>query len=243
MSPRRESAPESSGPSNAWMATFSDLLMLMLTFFVLLLTMSSLDSKKVRELARSGVHPEPSSNQNSAIPLEATVEPPLIASVTAALGRISEGEEERAAVRRLMDALLKLTGIGGFSWVDIRPWGVVVTVEGEGAFEKDRAVLTAETRRFIKSLGEIVGANDANLIIETYVHAEGDWDAQDRAWELALLRMDSAANAAEKSGIDGQRIRVLAKGRKAGSKEKAFVQGSENIRFNLVVGEQWAEWE
>ena len=36
--------------SGFWMITFSDLLMLLLTFFVLLLTMKSLDQKDVREL-------------------------------------------------------------------------------------------------------------------------------------------------------------------------------------------------
>ena len=34
---------------NAWMVTFSDLVMLLLTFFVLLLTMSSMDAKKLKE--------------------------------------------------------------------------------------------------------------------------------------------------------------------------------------------------
>jgi chemotaxis protein MotB len=32
---------------NAWMVTFADLVMLLLTFFVLLLTMSSMDAKKL----------------------------------------------------------------------------------------------------------------------------------------------------------------------------------------------------
>ncbi|MDY7038004.1 MAG: flagellar motor protein MotB [Thermodesulfobacteriota bacterium] len=36
--------------SNAWMVTFSDLVMLLLTFFVLLLTMSSMDSKKLKSM-------------------------------------------------------------------------------------------------------------------------------------------------------------------------------------------------
>ena len=36
--------------SNAWMVTFADLVMLLLTFFVLLLTMSSMDSKKLENL-------------------------------------------------------------------------------------------------------------------------------------------------------------------------------------------------
>jgi chemotaxis protein MotB len=35
---------------NAWMVTFADLVMLLLTFFVLLLTMSSMDSKKLENL-------------------------------------------------------------------------------------------------------------------------------------------------------------------------------------------------
>jgi len=35
---------------NAWMTTFGDLVMLLLTFFVLLLTMKSMDSGKVREI-------------------------------------------------------------------------------------------------------------------------------------------------------------------------------------------------
>lgn len=35
---------------NAWMVTFADLVMLLLTFFVLLLTMSSMDTKKLKNL-------------------------------------------------------------------------------------------------------------------------------------------------------------------------------------------------
>lgn len=38
----------SGGDTNAWMVTFSDLLTLLLTFFVLLLTMSSMDAKKFK---------------------------------------------------------------------------------------------------------------------------------------------------------------------------------------------------
>ncbi len=38
---------------NAWMVTFGDLITLMLTFFVLLLTMSSMDVQKAAEIARS----------------------------------------------------------------------------------------------------------------------------------------------------------------------------------------------
>ena len=45
MGKQREPAPEKKRDSNEWMATFADLVTLLLTFFVLFLTMSSLDSK------------------------------------------------------------------------------------------------------------------------------------------------------------------------------------------------------
>jgi len=46
----KNSAEEESGNTSAWMVTFSDLVMLLLTFFVLLLTMSSMDQKALKEL-------------------------------------------------------------------------------------------------------------------------------------------------------------------------------------------------
>jgi chemotaxis protein MotB len=35
--------------SNGWLTTFADLVMLLLTFFVMLLSMSSMDAKKLKE--------------------------------------------------------------------------------------------------------------------------------------------------------------------------------------------------
>jgi len=46
----RQNAADEGGDSNAWMVTFSDLVMLLLTFFVLLLTMSSLSKEGLKEL-------------------------------------------------------------------------------------------------------------------------------------------------------------------------------------------------
>jgi len=51
MNKRKKDMDEGPKPdSNAWMVTFSDLVMLLLTFFVLLLTMSSMDSKKLKSM-------------------------------------------------------------------------------------------------------------------------------------------------------------------------------------------------
>jgi len=47
---QQNSGEEKAKNTGAWMVTFSDLIMLLLTFFVLLLTMSSLDQKALKEL-------------------------------------------------------------------------------------------------------------------------------------------------------------------------------------------------
>jgi chemotaxis protein MotB len=46
---KTEASDVQSPDSSAWLVTFSDLIMLLLTFFVLLLTMSSMDTKKLKE--------------------------------------------------------------------------------------------------------------------------------------------------------------------------------------------------
>jgi chemotaxis protein MotB len=46
----KEDAPGIKADPNAWMVTFSDLTMLLLTFFVMLLTMKSMETGKAREL-------------------------------------------------------------------------------------------------------------------------------------------------------------------------------------------------
>lgn len=46
----KELSDEFTIDTNAWLITFADLVMLLLTFFVLLLTMSSMDTKKMKEM-------------------------------------------------------------------------------------------------------------------------------------------------------------------------------------------------
>ena len=50
---RKQKAPEAGGGSPAWMATFSDLMNLLLCFFVLLFSMSTIDAEKFAEVVAS----------------------------------------------------------------------------------------------------------------------------------------------------------------------------------------------
>ena len=50
---KKQKQPEGGGGSPAWMATFSDLMNLLLCFFVLLFSMSSVDAEKFEEVVAS----------------------------------------------------------------------------------------------------------------------------------------------------------------------------------------------
>ena len=56
MADKKKGGGDEEGPGidpQGWMITFSDLLTLMLTFFVLLFSMSSLDAKSLKEMTQS----------------------------------------------------------------------------------------------------------------------------------------------------------------------------------------------
>ena len=67
MSDEPQRSQEEEGDNNAWMSTFSDLLMLMLTFFVLLLTMSSMDKQKIDKVVRPGLQMQQGPSQHPSI--------------------------------------------------------------------------------------------------------------------------------------------------------------------------------
>ena len=65
MADKKKGGGDEEGPGidpQGWMITFSDLLTLMLTFFVLLFSMSSLDAKSLKEMTQSDALAAPSGN-------------------------------------------------------------------------------------------------------------------------------------------------------------------------------------
>lgn len=57
MSRKKEKKPEEATDSAAWLATFSDLNFLMITFFVLLLSMSSMDQRRFSDMLGDNISP------------------------------------------------------------------------------------------------------------------------------------------------------------------------------------------
>ncbi|MCP4679347.1 MAG: hypothetical protein GY854_28430 [Deltaproteobacteria bacterium] len=113
--------PQSSGfkaDPNAWMATLSDLIFLLITFFVLLITMSSLDAKKVKDAfglfdEADGVlsFSDTTTGSKSIVP---SVLDPISAMTSMEMESADEGEltlNKQRATKEILDTIA--TGING----------------------------------------------------------------------------------------------------------------------------------
>lgn len=240
---RRSDPPPPPGPNNAWMATFSDLLMLMLTFFVLLLTMSSLDNRKVRSLTRDGIHVDPNSSKDSAVKFD-EVEIGLnnAAKAMQALSHSPDDLTLQGEVKTRMEDLLELSGIHASAWVEVRPDGVLVSIDGGVAFEPNSTKLTPEANKFLRSFGAMVKDDEINVAVDAWVKGEGDFEQQELAWELAIRRADAVKNRLFKSGLAPERTRIMGYGFEGGVQEARFLRQPELVRVRAILGQPGAEF-
>ena len=202
---RRPPPPASGGPSNAWMATFSDLLMLMLTFFVLLLTMSSLDNRKVKSLTRDGIHMDPNSDKDSAVKFD-DVKLSHVSNTISAMQALTHDPADMALqgeVKTKMEDLLKVWGIHASAWVEVRPNGVLVNIDGGLAFEPGSNKLTPEVDKFLKNFAAVVKDDEINVAVDAWVKlilstppsmitsadcTPGFWNNEGQGWDEKFRR-------------------------------------------------------
>ncbi|MEZ4461605.1 MAG: flagellar motor protein MotB [bacterium] len=241
---RRPPPPASGGPSNAWMATFSDLLMLMLTFFVLLLTMSSLDNRKVKSLTRDGIHMDPNSDKDSAVKFD-DVELSHVSNTISAMQALSHDPTDMALqgeVKTKMEDLLKVSGIHASAWVEVRPNGVLVNIDGGLAFEPGSNKLTPEADKFLKNFAAVVKDDEINVAVDAWVKGEGDFEQQELAWELAIRRAETVTKRLFRAGLANDRARMMGYGFEGGAQEARFVRQPELVRVRAIVGKAGAEF-
>jgi len=211
---RQKSADGPGIDPNGWMITFSDLLTLMLTFFVLLFSMSSLDAKSLKELTQTdalaggdGVLeagepekavPAQSKDKPSVIPKKLTSVAEDVAQYLRMVGRGVSDERRRLLEQRIMER-------GKQEKVEISflPSGIEISFE-----EDDEMMSKGKISRGAQDQLRVVGdaAVDSGARVRVETSAKGD---DLNSWLAATQRASNISEFIRRhSGITKKRNRL-----------------------------------
>jgi chemotaxis protein MotB len=197
-----EAQPGANAPTNrAWMVTFTDLVSLMLTFFVMLFAMSSVKVEAFKNMASA---------------LSQTLNPARVESVLTPTARfnISTVFRKRAINLDYLAGVLQetigqdsaLTGTRVIRLDD----RLMIAVPGDLVFTPGRAVLSPTSREALFNLGGILRNIDNQISVEGHTDPAPPAGTEfPTNWELSLARAVAVANALKRAGYTED---ILARG-------------------------------
>ena len=192
-----------------WMATFADLMSLLLCFFVLLLSFATLDIIEFKGLVGSIRHafgvqyPDPGSHVGMKDSLITLYNKEKVAR---------ESPHNDKELRRKVRKLIEREQLAGAVEVTSGKDGVVVRVEGDMVFESGSHVITPASLVFLDEMSSIMRQFNYDVTVEGHTD-----DLQSKGvdapsnWELSALRAVSAVEYMASAGGLNER-RFSAKG-------------------------------
>jgi chemotaxis protein MotB len=194
-------APPESQPRTLWLITIVDLVTLLLAFFVLMFSMSQVETKKYAQLAKSygdTFNPAGAVAEKKPAP---RIQLPKIAHVP--------GDD-----LGYLEAVLKSAFAGTVTLKDVQfqrtSQYLILSLPVDGVFAPGSGSFSDEARGPVFDLGGVLSnLKNRIAVVGTAVMAPGEDDAA--AWGLAVARAQSMADALKTAGYD-QAITVLGRG-------------------------------
>jgi flagellar motor protein MotB len=253
MSKRRKALDDNPGDNTAWMATFSDLNFLMITFFVLLLSMSSMDERRFSDVSGSEVsdseeimRPEP--------PMGRSPLPVILQSRGSWVGQpqslpmAQEGGQSRPARdqwtgmrqhahRSLLDdpdardqdlplrsALEKVRDIVTVEAIDDDE--ITLSVEERVFFDQDTCNLTPRAVEVVRTIAGLSSELEGRLHVR----------AHRGPWALSAKRAGLVASMLDRLGVPGNRVVADVVSGREGTLEFSFVRSVDRARARVETG-------
>jgi len=193
--------------SQRWMVTFSDLVTLLLTFFVLTLSMSAMDGGRIQRAFGHSVSGDGGGTALVNLAPQSTKARP---------GWGGGSEEQVIELRALEESVDEEIGdLGLETAVDVREErrGVVLTLQGDVLFATGEAKIRAPGREVLKGLLPVLRRRSMLLSIEGHTDAtvSRSWTYRDN-WDLSIARATSVARFFNEAGINPARLAVVGYG-------------------------------
>ncbi len=200
--------------SERWLLTYSDLITLLLAFFIVMYGISSADAMKFSKLASSmrrafnvGV-------------LEGTPKSSILDQATELSVSTEAGSEEQAGIGSMeLEAVLsemgwvfQEEGLADKVSISVRPEGVAVSISGNLLFTSGRAELRPESVRLLSSLGKALARLPNPIRVEGHTDDVSPKGSEfPTNWELSGARAVAVVRYfAEIEGISPSRLSAVA---------------------------------
>ena len=214
-----------------WLVTFGDLMSLLLTFFVLLLSFSNMEMVKFRTMAGSvrNAFGMKSDIAISDVPMGNTLMPfedPLQ----------GDGKDGNERVKDSIEEILKESGLEAEGAVEVTERGVLLRLQGDLLFDSASVALKAKSLPLLDRLAaysatvehpiEVDGHTD-NVPIATMIYPSN--------WELSAARAGSAVRYLAERGVPPARMRATGHADTVPVKQNFAPEGrAENRRVEIL---------
>ncbi len=239
----RQRKKKSEGPQGSphWMTTYSDMVTLLLTFFILLYTMSVIDIERFQTviisiqtsfLGESGIMdqtPDPYEPTGEALSHEEGV-----FAEAAMVEQIREAEE----VMEEVQAFLEEMGLEAEVELGLDERGVVMELPDYIFFERAKADLIPEARKMLDKFSELFRRLDRNLIIEGHTcNLPMNVPEFPTNWELSVIRSVRVTRyLTEEQNLDPHRLTATGYGEYHPLESNETPEGrSRNRRVTIVI--------
>jgi len=238
--------PEVLPDTDAWMVTFSDLMSLMLTFFVLLISMSTLDAKKLKDIS--------SEFQGALLLLDVGegTEPNLPPPLKEHIGPKITPQNMLLAMKQHSTAVFRHSSLKQKVSTLVLKDRLILRIGNVTLFDPGSATLKPEHIQTLKQLAHMLAMSPGNIRIEGHGDASelsptgaagalsGSNDgSQGRhftdAWSLALARAASVLHVLVNESVNPARLSLVGYGSDIVGSKGVTQQKEKNARHVDIV--------
>jgi len=200
----------------AWMATFADLVTLLMCFFVLLFAMSTTQQETFKELVKSmksalGVQQIPEAGTREGLTMHEVPPEPSESDEAEAV------DELGAMVQKEIDEILSdvrelimFNRLGGMVKVQESDIGPVITISDVLVFQKGEADMSKEGLYILKQVAEILKQFAYHIKVAGHTDSTPIYSSRyESNWELSSSRASKIVRFLEDQGIDPKNLSAI----------------------------------
>lgn len=198
---RKKAPEEPPAGAPAWMATYSDMMTLLLCFFVLLFSFATLDVQKFQAIAQSMNGALGVLDSGTTVDME-----PLVGNFPN--DSPTEEDEEFKNLYEEMNEYIKQNNLNASITLRLDERGLLVRFMDNVLFDSGKADLTPKAREIINRVAEIIRQNDKNVRVEGHTdNVPINTFRFPSNWELSTTRAVNVVKyLIEESNIEAKRL-------------------------------------